>query len=67
MHGIGLVSVIEGAATYETRPAYPVAVRRAAWLNLPNFALWHIVENDAGKISMTSIGRVDTEIHEFFD
>jgi restriction system protein len=62
-HGIALVSIIEGA-TYETRSAYPVAAQPPAWLNLPKFALWHIGENDAGSISMKSLGRADTEIKE---
>ena len=63
-HGIALVSIIEGAATYETRSAYPVAAQDLAWLNLPKFALWHVGENDAGNISMKSLGRASTEINE---
>jgi restriction system protein len=61
-----LVSIIEGAATYETRSAFPVAAQPPAWLNLPKFALWHVGENDAGSISMKSLGRANTEIHEMF-
>ena len=63
-HGIALVSIVEGAATYETRSAYPVAAQPPAWHNLPKFALWHVGENDAGSISMKSLGRADTEIKE---
>lgn len=63
-HDIALVSIIAGAATYETRSAYPVAAQPPAWLNLPKFALWHVGENDAGSISMKSLGRADTEIKE---
>lgn len=63
-HGIALVSIIEGAATYETRSAFPVAAQPPAWLNLPKFALWHVVENDAGSISMKSLGRASTEISD---
>lgn len=65
-HGIALVSIIEGAATYQTRSAFPVAAKPAAWLNLPKFALWHVGENDAGSISMKSLGRTNTEINEMF-
>ncbi|MCH5520392.1 restriction endonuclease [Pseudomonas syringae] len=63
-HGIALVSIIDGAATYQTRSAFPVAAKVAAWLNLPEFALYHVGENDAGNISMKSLGRTDTEIKE---
>jgi restriction system protein len=63
-HGIALVSVIDGAATYETRSAFPVAAKPPAWLNLPKFALWHVGENEAGCISMKSLGRAETEFHE---
>lgn len=63
-HGIALVSIIEGAATYQTRSAFPVAAKPSAWLNLPKFALYHIGENEAGNISMKSLGRADTEIKE---
>ncbi|UZS69280.1 restriction endonuclease [Pseudomonas syringae] len=65
-HGIALVSIIDGAATYQTRSAFPVAAKPAAWLNLPKFALYHIGENEAGNISMKSLGRADTEINEIF-
>lgn len=65
-HGIALVSIIDGAATYETRSAFPVAAQRPAWLNLPKFSLWHVDENEAGNISMKSLGRADTEINEMF-
>ena len=37
-----------------------------AWLNLPEFALYHVGENDAGNLSMKSLGRTDTEIKEMF-
>lgn len=63
-HGIALVSIIEGAATYQTRSAFPVAATPPAWLNLPKFVLWHFGENEAGNISMKSLGRADTEFHE---
>lgn len=63
-HGIALVSIIDGAATYETRSAFPIAAKPPAWLNLPKYALWHVGENDAGNISMRSLGRTDTEINE---
>lgn len=65
-HGIALVSIIEGVATYETRSAYPVAAQPPSWLNLPKFALYHVGENEAGNISMKSLGRTDTEINEMF-
>lgn len=65
-HGIALVSIINGTATYETRSAYPVATQPPAWLNLPKFALWHVSENDAGSISMKSLGRAPTEVNEMF-
>lgn len=65
-HGIALVSIIDGAATYQTRSAFPVAAKAAAWLNLPEFALYHVGENDPGNISMKSLGRTDTEINEIF-
>ncbi|RMN26853.1 Orf22 [Pseudomonas coronafaciens pv. zizaniae] len=65
-HGIALVSIIEGAATYETRSAFPVAAQPPAWLNPPKFALWHVGENDTGSISMKSLGRANTEINEMF-
>lgn len=65
-HGIALVSIIDGAATYETRSAFPVAAQRPAWLNLPKFTLWRAGENEAGNISMKSLGRADTEINEMF-
>jgi restriction system protein len=65
-HGIALVSIIDGAATYQTRSAFPVAAKPAAWLNLPKFALYHIGENEAGNISIKSLGRADTEINEIF-
>lgn len=63
-HGIALVSIIEGAATYETRSAFPVAAQPPAWLNLPKFAPWQVGENDAGSISMKSLGRASTEISD---
>ncbi|WNF58527.1 restriction endonuclease [Pseudomonas sp. SG20052] len=63
-HGIALVSIIDGAATYETRSAFPIAAKPPAWLTLPKYALWHVGENDAGNISMRSLGRTDTEITE---
>ncbi|KPB75020.1 restriction endonuclease [Pseudomonas syringae pv. tomato] len=65
-HGIALVSIIEGAATYQTRSAFPVATKPAAWLNLPKFALYHVGEGEAGNISMKSLGRADMEINEMF-
>jgi restriction system protein len=65
-HGIALVSIIDGAATYQTRSAFPVAAKPPAWVNLPRFALWHVGENDAGNISMKSLGRADTEINDVF-
>ncbi|MBD8123667.1 restriction endonuclease [Pseudomonas lutea] len=65
-HGIALVSIIDGAATYQTRSTCTVAAKPAAWLNLPEFALYHVGENDAGNISMKSLGRTDTEINEIF-
>ncbi|MHC8339315.1 restriction endonuclease [Pseudomonas sp. HLT2-19-2] len=65
-HGIALVSIIDGAASYETRSAFPISTKPPAWLNLPKFALWHVGENDAGNISMKSLGRTDTEINEMF-
>lgn len=64
VHDIALVSIIEGAATYETRSAFPIAAQPPAWLNLPKFALWHVGENDAGSISMKSLGRASTEISD---
>lgn len=63
-HGIALVSIINGAASYETRSAFPIEAKPPAWLNLPKYALWHVGENDAGNISMKSLGRTDTEIHQ---
>jgi restriction system protein len=63
-HGIALVSVIDGAASYETRSAFPISTKPPAWLNLPKYALWHVGENDAGNISMRSLGRTGTEINE---
>jgi restriction system protein len=63
-HGIALVSIIDGAVSYETRSAFPISTKPPAWLNLPKFALWHVGENDAGNISMKSLGRTDTEINE---
>ena len=65
-HGIALVSIINGTAIYETRSAYPVATQPPAWLNLPKFALWYVSENDAGSISMKSLGRAPTEVNEMF-
>lgn len=65
-HGIALVSIIDGAATYQTRSAFPVAANPPAWSNLPKFSLYHVVENYAGNISMKSLGRADTEINEMF-
>ncbi|MBC8997830.1 restriction endonuclease [Pseudomonas sp. N40(2020)] len=65
-HGIALVSIVDGAATYHTRSAIAVDAKPPAWLNLPKFALWHVAENDAGNISMKSLGRADTEINEMF-
>lgn len=65
-HGIALVSITDGAAAYETRSAFPVAAKPPTWLNLPKFTLWHVGENDAGNISMKSLGRADTEINEIF-
>jgi restriction system protein len=65
-HGIALVSIIDGAASYETRSAFPISTKPPAWLNLPKFALWHVGENDAGNISMKSLGRTDMEINEMF-
>lgn len=65
-HGIALVSIIDGVATYETRSAYPVAAKPPTWLNLPKFALWHVGENDGGNITMKSLGRANTEINEMF-
>lgn len=62
-HGIALVSIIDGAASYQTRSAFPTATKPPAWLNFPKFALWHVVENDAGNISMKSLGRTGTEIN----
>ncbi|MBA1376664.1 restriction endonuclease [Pseudomonas brassicacearum] len=63
-HGIALVSIIDGAATYQTRSALSVAAKPPAWLNLPKFALFHVGENDAGNISMKYLGRAGTEINE---
>ena len=63
-HGIALVSIIDGAASYETRSAFPISTKPPAWLNLPKFSLWHVGENDAGNISMKSLGRTDMEINE---
>ncbi|UZE16006.1 restriction endonuclease [Pseudomonas sp. B21-054] len=65
-HGIALVSIIDGVATYETRSAHPVDAKPPAWLNLPKFALWHVGENDAGNITMKSLGLADTELNEMF-
>lgn len=65
-YSIALVSIINGAATYETRSAYPVVTQPTAWLNLPKFVLWHVGENDAGNITMKSLGRADTELDEIF-
>ncbi|MBC8982418.1 restriction endonuclease [Pseudomonas lurida] len=65
-HGIALVSIIDGVATYETRSAYPVAAKPPTWLNLPKFALWHVGENDAGNITMKSFGRAGAEITDMF-
>lgn len=63
-HGIALVSIIDGAASYETRSAFPISTKPPACLNLPKFSLWHVGENDAGNISMKSLGRTDMEINE---
>lgn len=63
-HGIALVSIIDGAATYETRSAFPVAAIPPTWLRLPKFALWHVGENEAGNISMKSLGRSNIEVNE---
>ncbi|WP_229635467.1 restriction endonuclease [Pseudomonas syringae] len=63
-HGIALVSIVDGAATYQTRSAFPVAAKPPAWFNLPKFALYHVGENDAGNISMKSLGRATREINE---
>lgn len=65
-HGIALVSIIDGVATYETRSAYPVAAKPPTWLNLPKYVLCHVGENDAGNITMKSLGRADTELKEMF-
>lgn len=65
-HGLALVSIIDGVATYVTRSAYLVAAKPPTWLNLPKFALWHVGENDAGSITMKSLGRADTELNEMF-
>jgi restriction system protein len=65
-HGIALVSIIEGAATYETRSAFPVPAQQPAWLNLPKFALWHVGEDDTGSISVKSLGRANSEINDMF-
>lgn len=66
VHGIALVSIIDGAATYQTRSAFPVDTKVLDWLNLPKFSLWHVSENEAGNISMKSIGRSSGEIDEVF-
>ncbi|WP_232103972.1 hypothetical protein [Pseudomonas carnis] len=63
-HGIALVSIIDGAATYHTRSAFPVSTKPPTWLNLPKFALWHVGENEAGSIFMKSVGRSNTEFDE---
>lgn len=60
-HGIALVSIIDGEAMYETRSAFPVA-KSSGWPNLPKFALYHISENDAGNISMSALGRTNSEL-----
>lgn len=66
VHRIALVSIIDGAATYHTRSAFPVDAKPPAWLNLPKFSLWHVGENDTGNITMKSLGRADTELDEMF-
>ena len=65
-HGIALVSIIDCASTYYTRSASPVDAKPPAWLNLPKFALWHVGENDAGNITMKSLGRADTGLNAMF-
>jgi len=65
-HGIALVSIMEGVATYQTKSAFPVEAKPPAWLNLPKFELWHVGENVAGNISMKSLGRADSEINDMF-
>lgn len=66
VHGIALVSIIDGAATYHTRSAFPVDAKPPAWLNLPKYSLWHVGENDAGNITIKSLGRADSELDEMF-
>jgi restriction system protein len=58
-----LVLIFDDAAAYELCCAY-IAAQPPAWLNLPKSALWHVGENDAGSISMKSLGRANTEINE---
>ncbi|MND34970.1 Restriction endonuclease [compost metagenome] len=62
-HGIALVSIIDGEAMYETRSAFPVP-KSPGWPNLPKFALYHVCENNAGNISMSSLGRKNNELAE---
>ncbi|WP_025752828.1 MULTISPECIES: restriction endonuclease [unclassified Pseudomonas] len=62
-HGIALVSIIDGEAIYQTRSAFPVP-KSAGRPNLPQFALYHVCENDAGNISMSSLGRGNNELAE---
>ncbi|MGP3790676.1 restriction endonuclease [Pseudomonas sp. B392_1p] len=52
-HGIALIRVTSGSASYQTRSAIPV--EPPTWLNLPKFMAWHIHENDTGNINMSAL------------
>lgn len=61
-HGVALVSIADGAATYHTRSAFPVKPPPSMLLNLPRLSLWHVRENERGNVSMSVLGRSREEL-----
>lgn len=61
-HGIALVSVADGEASYQTRSAFPVKPPSSMMLNLPRLSMWYVRENERGSISMTILGRAGNDV-----
>ena len=61
-HGIALICITNGSATYVTRYAFPS--QTPVSLNLPKFVAWHIHENDAGTISLKALQLTTGELRK---
>ncbi len=65
-HGIALVSITEGKASYQTR-SMETAPEPPPSANIPNYIGWSVEESDEGKITMSVVDFREKAIHEFVD